>query len=186
MEQLLAPTWQQVRINARLLPPPPMPSVSTSPGTSPTAHRLQEVCRSPWDRMIPLAMWRYGASPWQLTLQEHEEQAQVASEYECWRNAEDSLLQDFDRLHPGRVWLRSWHTVDCPISRSHCPTVLWYDFWLSMHPWSFGQMKRQDYYSQPSPKFRYLVCHYGQPFSRHWIEAAPTFGPSHRLPATGS
>ena len=107
LAQLLAPTWQQVRLNARLLPPLPTPSVSTPPRTSPTAPKSQAAYRSPWDRKIPLATWRYGASPWRLTLQEHETQAQVTSEYDRWRSAQDSLLQDFDRLHPGRVWLRS-------------------------------------------------------------------------------
>jgi hypothetical protein len=41
-------------------------------------------------------------------------------------------------------------------------------------------------------KFRYvicIICHYGHPFSWHWIEAAPTFGPMHCFqphgPATG-
>jgi len=123
LAQLLAPTWQQVRLNARLLPPLFTPSGSTPPRTSPTAPRSQEVYRNPWDRKIPLAIWRYGASPWRLTLQEHEEQDPVTSENDCWSSEQDSLLWDFDRLHPGRVWLRSWHTVDCPISHSHCPTV---------------------------------------------------------------
>jgi hypothetical protein len=181
LAQLLAPTWQQVRLNARLLPPLFTPSGSTPPRTSPTAPRSQEVYRNPWDRKIPLAIWRYGASPWRLTLQEHEEQDPVTSEYDCWSSEQDSLLWDFDRLHPGRVWLRSWHTVDCPTSHSHCPTLLWYNFLPSSHA---DQMYRQDHYSRPPPKFRYVICHYGQPFSWHWIEAAPTFGPKCRWQAT--
>jgi hypothetical protein len=114
----------------------------------------------------------------------------VASEYDRRRSAQISLTQDFDRRHwhPGSVMpvLRSWHTADRPISRPHCPTVLWYEFWPpSWHPTRpFGKAQRQDRYSLPPPKFRYVVCHYGQPFSWHWIEAAQTFGPSHRLPAT--
>jgi hypothetical protein len=40
LEQLLAPTWQQIRLNARLLPPLPTPSVSTPPRTSPTGPML--------------------------------------------------------------------------------------------------------------------------------------------------
>jgi hypothetical protein len=185
-EQLLAPTWQQIRLNARLLPPLSSPSVSTPPRTSPTVPRLQAE-HSTWDRKIPLAIWRYGASPWRLTLQEHEEQARVISDYDRRRSASVSLLQDFDRRHPGNVMLRSWHTVDRPISRPHCPTVLWYESWPPpWHPtWAFGKVQRQDRYSHPPPKFRYVICHYGQPFSWHWIEAAPTFGPSHRLLATG-
>ena len=186
LAQLLAPTWQQVRLNARLLPPLFTPSGSTPPRTSPTAPRSQEVYRNPWDRKIPLAIWRYGASPWRLTLQEHEEQDPVTSENDCWSSEQDSLLWDFDRLHPGRVWLRSWHTVDCPTSHSHCPTLLWYNFLPSSHA---DQMYRQDHYSRPPPKFRYVICHYGQPFSWHWIEAAPSFGPMHCFqphgPATG-
>jgi len=187
-EQLLAPTWQRVRLNARLLPPLPTPSVSTPPRISPNTSRLLADYYSPGggrDRKIPLATWRYG-SPWRLTLQEHEERAQETSEYDRWRSAQNSLLQDFDRLHPGRVWLRSWHTVDCPISRSHCPTVLWYDFRPSVHA---GHMQKRERYSRPPPKFRLVICHYGQPFSWHWIEAAPTFGPVHCFqphgPATG-
>ena len=186
LAQLLAPTWQQVRLNARLLPPLFTPSGSTPPRTSPTAPRSQEVYRNPWDRKIPLAIWRYGASPWRLTLQEHEEQDPVTSEHDCWSSEQDSLPWDFDRLHPGRVWLRSWHTVDCPTSHSHCPTLLWYNFLPSSHA---DQMYRQDHYSRPPPKFRYVICHYGQPFSWHWIEAAPSFGPMHCFqphgPATG-
>jgi hypothetical protein len=186
LAQLLAPTWQQVRLNARLLPPLFTPSGSTPPRTSPTAPRSQEVYRNPWDRKIPLAVWRYGASPWRLTLQEHEEQDPVTSEDDCWSSEQDSLLWDFDRLHPGRVWLRSWHTVDCPTSHSHCPTLRWYNFSPSSHA---DQMYRQDHYSRPPPKFRYVICHYGQPFSWHWIEAAPSFGPMHcsqpHGPATG-
>ena len=52
LEQLLAPTWQQIRVNARLLPPLPTSSVSTPSRsrTSPTAPRLQVDHRSPWDR----------------------------------------------------------------------------------------------------------------------------------------
>ena len=38
-EQLLTPTWQQVRLNARLLPPLPTPSISTPSRTSPTTSR---------------------------------------------------------------------------------------------------------------------------------------------------
>ncbi len=38
-------------------------------------------------------------------------------------------------------------------------------------------LEMRERYSRPPPKFRYVVCHYGQPFSWHWIEAAPTFGP---------
>ena len=186
-EQLLAPTWQRIRLNARLLPPLSSPSVSTPPRTSPTVPRLQ-VEHSTWDRKIPLATWRYGASPWRLTLQEHEEQARVISDYDRRRSESVSLFQDFDSRHPGNVMLRSWHTVDCPISRPHGPTVLWYEFWPPpWHPtWAFGTVQRQERYSQPPPKFRCVVCHYGQPFSWHLLEAAPTFGPLHRRPVAGS
>jgi hypothetical protein len=176
-EQLLAPTWQQVRLNARLLPPLPTPQSRPHRGLRTLPPRLLADYYSPGggrDKKIPLATWRYGASPWRLTLQEHEERAQVTSAYDRWRSAQGSLLQDFDGLHPGRVWLKSWHTVDCPISHSHCPTVLWYDFWPpSRHPTRpFGEVQRRDRYSRPPPKFRYVVCHYGQPFSWHWIEGS--------------
>jgi hypothetical protein len=58
--------------------------------------------------MGPRATYYYGASPWVTSLQEHEERAQVTSSYNQWRSAQDSLLQEFDRLHPGRVRLRMW------------------------------------------------------------------------------
>jgi len=61
------------------------------------------------DKKIPLATWHYGASPWRLSPQVHETQAQVNIDQDCWRSAQDILLHDFDRLHPDRVWLRSWH-----------------------------------------------------------------------------
>ena len=110
------------------------------------------------------------------------ESVELTSNYDQWRSAQDSLLQDFDRLHPGRVWLRSWHTVDFPISRSHCPTVLWYDFLPSRFTTPpFGQMLKRDRYSRPPIKFRYVICHYGQPFSWHWFEAAPTSDRSNAL-----
>jgi hypothetical protein len=188
-EKLLAPTWPQVRLNARLLPPLPTTSVSTLPSTSPTISESQADYYNTgggWDRKVPLATWLYGASPWRLTLQEHEKQANLTGDHDRWRGAQDSLLQDFDRLHPGRMWLRSRHTVDFPISRSHCPTVLWYDFLPSRFTTQpFGQMLNRDRYSRPPPKFRYVVCHYGQPFSWHWIEAAPTFGPTHYVQPHG-
>lgn len=169
-EQLLAPTWQQIRLNARLLPPLPTPPTPTRPRTSPTASESH-------------ADYYYGRSPWRSHLSGHwgnAESVELTSNYDQWRSAQDSLLQDFDRLHPGRVWLRSWHTVDFPISRSHCPTVLWYDFLPSRFTTPpFGQMLKRDRYSRPPIKFRYVICHYGQPFSWHWIEAAPTSGPTH-------
>ena len=128
----------------------------------------------------------------------------MSNDIDQWRKTQDSMLQEFDRLHPGRVWLRSWYTVDFPISRAHFdePTVLWYHFLPpSLKSQSFGphsdwhvrmeqiMSETRARYSRPPPKFRYVVCHYGQPFSWHWIEAAPTFGPMHYLkpygPATG-
>jgi hypothetical protein len=169
-EQLLAPTWQQIRLNARLLPPLPTPPTPTRPRTSPTTSESH-------------ADYYYGRSPWRSHLSGHwgnAESVELTSNYDQWRSAQDSLLQDFDRLHPGRVWLRSWHTVDSPISRSHCPTVLWYDFSPSRSTTPpFGQMLMRDRYSRPPIKLRYVICHYGQPFSWHWIEAAPTSGPTH-------
>ena len=77
------------------------------------------------------------------------------------------------------VWLRSWYTLDSLI-RSERP-VRWYEFSPSKsndplfgHLWRMG--KRKDC-SRPPLKFRYVVCHYGRPFSWHWIEAVPIFGP---------
>ena len=180
-EQLLAPTWQQIRLNARLLPSRPTPPTPTRPRTSPTTSESR-------------ADYYYGRSPWRSHLSGHwgnAESVELTSNYDQWRSAQDSLLQDFDRLHPGRVWLRSWHTVDFPISRSHCPTVLWYDFLPSRSTTPpFGQMLKRDRYSRPPIKFRYVICHYGQPFSWHWIESAPTSGPTHYFqphgPATKS
>ena len=58
--------------------------------------------------MGPLATYYYGASPWVTSLQENEERAQGTSSYNQWRSAQDSLLEEFDRLHPGHVWLRMW------------------------------------------------------------------------------
>ena len=169
-EQLLAPTWQQIRLNARLLPSRPTPPTPTRPRTSPTTSESR-------------ADYYYGRSPWRSHLSGHwgnAESVELTSNYDQWRSAQDSLLQDFDRLHPGRVWLRSWHTVDFPISLSHCPTVLWYDFLPSRSTTPpFGQMLKRDRYSRPPIKFRYVICHYGQPFSWHWIESAPTSGPTH-------
>ncbi len=94
-EQLLAPTWQQVRLISRLLPPLPTPSVLTPPRTSPTTSTSQADSYNTgggWDRKVPLATWLYGSSPWRLTLQEHEERAQVTSDHDRWRSAQDSLL----------------------------------------------------------------------------------------------
>ena len=195
-EKLLAPTWRQVRLNARMLPPLPTPAVRTRPRTSTTTSESH--------RQTPLATHYYGASPWRYTLEWYEEQEKLSNDIDQWRKTQDSMLQEFDRLHPGRVWLRSWYTVDFP---THArpdlnPTVLWYHFrppsmesqsfaphsdWLVRNEQIMSETRAR--YSRPPPKFRYVVCHYGQPFSWHWIEAAPTFGPMYHFkpygPATG-
>jgi hypothetical protein len=86
------------------------------------------------------------------------------------------------------VWLRSWYTLDSPMcigrpkqwfrDDNNC---LWYEFSSSKgndplfgHWWRMGKRK---HHSRPPLKFRYVVCHYGRPFSWHWIEAVPIFGP---------
>ena len=166
-EKLLAPTWQQVRLNARLLPPLPTPAGSTRPRTVTAASRAHE--------KGPLATYLYGASPWRTSLQQHEETAQVTSSYDQWRSAQDSLLEEFDRLHPGRVWLRMWLTENSPV-RADSPR--WYQCrQLSDKYPPYGQVKRVSYCSRPPPKLRCVLCHYGQPNSWHWIEATPAFGP---------
>ena len=66
--------------------------------------------------MGPRATYLYGASPWVTSLQEHERIAQVNSSYDQWRSAQDSLLEKFDRLYPGRVWLRMWLIKDNPVN----------------------------------------------------------------------
>ena len=166
-EKLLAPTWQQVRLNARLLPPLPTSTGSTRPRTRTAAPRAHE--------MGPLATYYYGASPWVTSLQEHEERAQVTSSYDEWRSAQDSLLQEFDRLHPGRVWLRSW-LINCNLVNADSPR--WYQFlqFSSKYP-PYGQVQRASYRSRPPPKLRCVLCHYGQPYSWHLIEATPACGP---------
>jgi hypothetical protein len=166
-EKLLAPTWQQVRLNARLLPPLPTSTGSTRPRTRTAAPRAHE--------MGPLATYYYGASPWVTSLQEHEERAQVTSSYDEWRSAQDSLLQEFDRLHPGRVWLRSW-LINCNLVNANSPR--WYQFlqFSSKYP-PYGQLERASYRSRPPPKLRCVLCHYGQPYSWHLIEATPACGP---------
>jgi hypothetical protein len=166
-EKLLAPTWQQARLNARLLPPLPTPAGSTRPRTVTAAPRAHE--------KGPLATYHYGASPWRTSLQQHEEMAQVTSSYDQWRSAQDSLLEESDRLHPGRVWLRMWLIENNPV-RADSPR--WYQFrQLSDKYPPYGQVKRASYCSRPPPKLRCVLCHYGQPNSWHWIEATPAFGP---------
>jgi hypothetical protein len=166
-EKLLAPTWQQVRLNARLLPPLPTSTGSTRPRTRTAAPRAHE--------MGPLATYYYGASPWVTSLQEHEERAQVTSSYNQWRSAQDSLLEEFDRLHPGRVWLRMWLINDNPVNAD---SPRWYQFlqFSSKYP-PYGQLERASYRSRPPPKLRCVLCHYGQPYSWHLIEATPACGP---------
>ena len=166
-EKLLAPTWQQVRLNARLIPPLPTPTGSTRPRTRTAAPRAHE--------MGPRATYYYGASPWVTSLQEHEERAQMTSSYDEWRSAQDSLLQEFDRLHPGRVWLRSWLINDNLVNAN---SPRWYQFlqFSGKYP-PYGQLKRASYRSRPPPKLRCVLCHYGQPYSWHLIEATPACGP---------
>jgi hypothetical protein len=81
--------------------------------------------------------------------------------------AHDGPVAKHDGDTPVSRWLRTWYTLDSLI-RSERP-VRWYEFSPSKsndplygHLWRMG---KRTHCSRPPLKFRYVVCHYGQPFS---------------------